>query len=845
MSLSTRAILLTICTILGLATCAPSLSAEPAPPTCCAGSECDTPNAAAPAEARQFHADTFTGFFSKLFDASDYPARWFCGNWTLETGWLHVLSDVAIFGAYFAIPLVLLYFLRQRPDLPFPKIVWLFAAFILACGFGHLVEAGIFWWPVYRFSGLIKAMTATVSWATVLVLIRMTPDLLKLPSMALLGQKLQTANERLDCALEAGGIGVWQWRDENDQFEADGRALQMHGIQATDNVSTLAEFLDLLHEDDREELRTATARCVSHGTNYSVNYRIPRANGTVRYIQSHGKVLSSDDGKTRKLVGVCIDQTELTEYHAAVKKLSLVASSTRHSVVITNQAGETEWVNNAFTQLTGYSAEEAIGRKPGSLLQGPETNQETIEIVRRALQKQEQVSAELLNYAKDGHSYWIALEIEPVFDQEGRLSNFIATQIDITDQVRRTEELIEAMETAESANHAKSQFLANMSHEIRTPLNGIMGFTDLLLYDIESTEADRREYLETVRSSGEHLLALINEILDLSKIESGQLLIEKFPCSPQQILTDVISVLRPKFEEKKIQIRRHWDSDIPTQVLTDAPRLKQLLLNIVGNAIKFTQTGEVRIVARLEAEATRSRLIFDVIDTGIGIPQGKLEMIFQPFSQADSSVTRRFGGTGLGLTISRNLAELLGGSLHAESVEGLGSKFTITVDAGNLTLSSEPKPAPPEDAPTAMIHETKLPSLSGVQALVVDDGEANRRFISVVLEHAGANITMAENGQEAVDSIAEHTSDIILLDMQMPVMDGYVAAELIRFQGFTGPIIAVTAHAMQGDREKCLAAGCSGYLSKPLSREELLRTVAYALHEQRLRDADAPHDIAF
>ncbi|UUO07061.1 ATP-binding protein [Blastopirellula sp. J2-11] len=845
MSLSTRVILLTICTILGFAPCVQFLSAETVPPTCCAGPECDTSNAAATAGAREFHADTFAGFFSKLFDTSDYPARWFCGSWTLETGWLHVISDAAIFGAYFAIPIVLLFFLRQRPDLPFPKIIWLFAAFIMACGFGHLVEAGIFWWPVYRFSGLIKAVTAAVSWATVLVLIRLMPELLKLPSMAMLGQKLQTANERLDCALEAGSIGVWHWHNEKEQFEADDRAMQMHGIQAADGVITLASFIDLLHKDDREELRSATACCVSQGKNYSVNYRIPLKNGTVRYIQSHGKLLTSDDGKTRKLVGVCIDQTELNEYHTAVKKLSLVASSTRHSVVITNQAGEIEWVNNAFTQLTGYSAEEVIGRKPGVLLQGPETNQETIEKVRRALQKQEQVSVELLNYAKDGDPYWIALEIEPVFDPEGRLSNYIATQIDITDQVRRTEELIEAMERAESANHAKSQFLANMSHEIRTPLNGIMGFTDLLLYDAESTEADRREYLETVRSSGDHLLALINEILDLSKIESGQLLIEKAPCSPQQILTDVISVLRPKFEEKKLQIRRHWDSDIPLQVLTDAPRLKQLLLNIVGNAIKFTQTGEVRIVSRLEAEASRSRLIFDVIDTGIGIPQDKLGMIFQPFSQADSSVTRRFGGTGLGLTISRNLAELLGGSLHAESVEGLGSKFTITIDAGNLTDQSDPKPAPREDVPAAIIQETRLPSLLGVQALVVDDGDANRRFISVVLERAGANIKIAENGEEAVESMAEHASDIVLLDMQMPVMDGYAAADLIRLQGFTGPIIAVTAHAMQGDREKCLAAGCSGYLSKPLSREELLNTIAYAFHEQRLRDAESPLDPIF
>ncbi|MCC9630335.1 response regulator [Blastopirellula sp. JC732] len=826
-----------ICLVLTFAACDASWSAEPELPNCCAGSNCDLAAGTGAAKSSEFQADTFSGFFSKLFDSSDYPARWYCGSWTLETGWLHVISDIGIFGAYFAIPIVLLYFLLRRPDLPFPKIIWLFAAFILACGFGHLVEAGIFWWPVYRFSGLIKAFTATISWVTVLVLIRLMPEVLKLPSMALLGQQLKNANQRLDSALEAGNIGVWQWDVEQDQFEADERARQMHGLQTGVGVDTLALFINLLHEEDREELNAAAERCVLHGANYSANYRVPLADGSTRYIQLHGKLVTNQQGRASKLIGVCIDQTELTEYHNAVEKLSLVASSTRHSVIITDRYGVIEWVNNAFTDLTGYGLEEAIGQKPGDLLQGPDTSQLAVGVIRRALHDYRQVSVELLNYAKDGRPYWIALEIKPVFDSENRLINFIATQVDITEQVKRTEELIDAMESAESANHAKSQFLANMSHEIRTPLNGIIGFTDLLMHDEKSTPQERREYLETVRASGQHLLTLINEILDLAKIESGQMSVERIPCSPQEILNEVISIMRPKVQEKGLRLTSRWVSKIPSQVVTNGPQLKQLLLNIVGNAVKFTSQGGIEIVARLQEHATGCQLALDVVDTGIGIPADKLEMIFLPFSQADSSVTRRFGGTGLGLAISKNLAELLGGSLSVASVEGEGSTFTILIDAGVSVYESNEATRLGDETALCRLTEGNLPSLQGVRALVVDDGEANRRFMSVVLDHAGAETWTAEHGKEAVRFAATQSPEVILLDMQMPVMDGYTAASLIRLQGFEGPIIAVTAHAMHGDREKCLEAGCSGYLSKPLGRDDLLRTVAYAVHEYRLQQA--------
>ncbi|NLX98752.1 MAG: response regulator [Rhodopirellula sp.] len=406
----------------------------------------------------------------------------------------------------------------------------------------------------------------------------------------------------------------------------------------------------------------------------------------------------------------------------------------------------------------------------------------------------------------------------------------------MAEQERR---LLEAQERAaieklcqatEAANRAKSEFLANMSHEIRTPLNAILGFTELLRQGADGgDEEERRDFLDTIHASGQHLLELINDILDLSKIESGRMEVESVACLPATIVRDVLSILRVRAEEKNIQLSCEIRDGVPSAVATDPVRLKQLLMNLLSNAIKFTSSGSVRIVVRPSGSERHPKLAFDVIDSGIGISPEKLDAIFDAFAQADTSVTRRFGGTGLGLAISRRIAEALGGSLTVQSEVGKGSVFTATIDAV-VCQSAGAASDHPQQA-QALQAATQQPEriLAGKRVLVVDDGPTNRKLIDLVLRRAGVEVVQSDNGMSAVELATADAFDLILMDMQMPIMDGYTAARTLREAGLRIPILALTSHAMRGDEEKCLEAGCSGYLSKPIQQDLLLRTLAAAL----------------
>jgi signal transduction histidine kinase/DNA-binding response OmpR family regulator len=378
---------------------------------------------------------------------------------------------------------------------------------------------------------------------------------------------------------------------------------------------------------------------------------------------------------------------------------------------------------------------------------------------------------------------------------------------------------------AEAASHAKSLFLANMSHEIRTPLNVILGYTDLLRSsDSAISSGERMEHLDAVSRSGNHLLAVINDILDLSKIEAGQMQYERVAFSPHQAILEVLSLMRVRATEKGLTLDARWLSRVPATIQTDPARVRQLLLNLVGNALKFTERGSVQVLARFRA--SEELLEFAVIDTGVGIAADKLHSIFAPFTQADVSVTRRFGGTGLGLSICRHIATALGGEISVESQPGQGSTFRVTIATGNMQ-GVPLLDHPPAEAVQAGVPTADSPTrLAGLQILVVDDAEPNRRLLKLLLTRAGATVETADNGLAALEKIRQRQFDVVLMDMQMPLLDGYSATRELRAEGNTTTIIALTAHALHGEDAKCRAAGCDGYLTKPVDRSLLIATLA-------------------
>ncbi|MBI5846107.1 MAG: response regulator [Deltaproteobacteria bacterium] len=386
---------------------------------------------------------------------------------------------------------------------------------------------------------------------------------------------------------------------------------------------------------------------------------------------------------------------------------------------------------------------------------------------------------------------------------------------------------------AEVANEAKTSFLAGMSHEIRTPLTSIVGFAELLQDPL--TDEERSEYIETIRKSGEHLLSLVNDILDLSKIEAGKIEIEMLEASPVQVVNGVVSMMQAAAEKKDLEFGVTFLGLIPEKIRTDPTRLRQILINLVGNAIKFTSDGKVFLTVRMRPgpDANRAYMEFAVTDTGIGMNRAELEKAFNKFEQADASTVRRFGGTGLGLNISRKLARMMGGDITGESQKNVGSTFALVLDVGpplELSLSRVEEDRLNDIADEAQAEETRPEILSG-RVLLAEDGPDNRRLLSLFLKRAGIIPDFAENGREAYEKALSAAQmgkayDVILMDMQMPEMDGYEATRLLRENGYTKPIIALTAHATVLDKNRCLEAGCDDYIAKPVNRERLLAIVS-------------------
>lgn len=557
---------------------------------------------------------------------------------------------------------------------------------------------------------------------------------------------------------------------------------------------------------------------------------------------------------------------ELYQINGDLKKNARLLEETvvnAHDAVVITTADlingpEIIYVNKAFTRMTGYEEHEALGKTP-RMLQGPDTDRDVLGRLKRNLSNGRPFKGELLNYTKDGDPYWLEISIVPIKDDTGTVTHFTAIERNITERKNHEGELriekekaekeiaerrriesqvqeytdklellrfdaIEAQKKAEAASQAKSEFLANMSHELRTPMNGIIGMSEMLL---DSTlDFEQRENAETLHSSSENLLSILNDILDISKIEAGELAVENVAFDLETAIRQVVQLFVPITTDKGIELKIDKDDDVPCLISADLGRIQQILRNLINNAIKFTDEGSITVRLKTTSCSTSPTLYLAVEDTGIGIPKDKLDKVFEKFTQADASVTRKFGGTGLGLTISKQLVELMDGEIGVDSYESHGSTFWFKIPliipndntkAVNLYDEND------DEAGTDISPEISI--------LAVDDHPVNQVFIQKVLKKLGfKNIDLADNGEQALDYINNNTYDIVLMDCQMPVIDGYQATKLLREKEANEnqhlPVIALTANAMVGDKEKCIKAGMDDYLSKPVRPEKLKKIMA-------------------
>lgn len=587
--------------------------------------------------------------------------------------------------------------------------------------------------------------------------------------------------------------------------------------------SKRSEELDLLRRssllEEVEPLRTE--RLHRNGTHVEVLLKV------APLVDADGKLL----GISTIAKDLTAESRAAMELFESEQRFRMLADNMSQFAWMANPEGEVYWYNKRWYDYTGTTIESVQGWG-WKQVHHPDHVDRVVQSIQRSWDTGEPWEETFPIRSKDGHYRWFLSRALPIRDANGNITHWFGSNTDITELIENEEKLEMARITAETATKARGEFLANMSHEIRTPMTAILGHTEILADHI--TNPDDLQSVETIQRNGKFLLQIINDILDLSKIDSGKFEIEQIAVSPSEILHEIRSLLDVRAAEKQIAFQVHLDGCIPNTIQTDPIRLRQILVNLVGNAIKFTDNGKVDLYCRYDRN--RNAMVFRIVDTGIGIDADVLPNLFQPFVQADASSTRAFEGTGLGLAISKRLAEMLGGTILVESQRGVGSVFSLEIDCGQIGQE-------PWIDQIMPIHSdgksTKLAKVQGL-VLVVDDRRDIRYLAQTFLEKAGARVVLATNGEEAIEMLtsepllSQAPVDAVLMDMQMPVMDGYTAAKKLREWGFSKPIIALTANAMKDDRDKCLASGCDDYATKPLDGSTLVHLVASYIHKYQM-----------
>ncbi|MBS0198217.1 MAG: CHASE domain-containing protein [Planctomycetes bacterium] len=663
-------------------------------------------------------------------------------------------------------------------------------------------------------------------------------------------EQMRRVTERFDRAVSGSSDALWEYTPSTEEVWYSDRFIEMLGESSQNFPATAASWRDRLHPDDKSRVLAALRDHLVAGAPYDVEYRLRCASGEYRWFRTRGNSERDANGRALVTAGSLCDTTDRKQMEA---QMAAAAAALEEAQAIARSGS---WSYDLATRKVTWSKQiyRLFGRREadgppdfaGMLSDYSEQSAMVLdEAVRAAASKGTHYSLVMRTAGKAPDVRYVRGEGRARFDAAGRIVALFGTVTDVTTEVEREMALQEARAVAEAANRAKSEFLANMSHEIRTPMTAILGFADLLADDGDVMKAPqrRREAITTIKRNGQHLLEIINDILDISKIEAGKMTVESIATDPAQIVEDVISLMRVRAEAKGIRLEHTYTSKLPRSFRCDPVRLKQVLVNLVGNAIKFTEVGGVTIrVGSERVDTGHTQVRFDVADTGVGMSDEQAARLFRPFSQADETMARRFGGTGLGLTIARRLTAMLGGDITVKSEQGRGSVFTATIAVdedsareSNLWVPEARGDRPASVAGLEQTEEGGAKPLQGARLLLAEDGPDNQRLLAFHLRKAGAVVTIVENGRKAIEALTiggdiespvrdPAPFDLILMDMQMPEMDGYAATSRLRALNCRVPVIALTAHAMAGDREKCVGAGCDDYATKPIDRKVLIDT---------------------
>jgi PAS domain S-box-containing protein len=674
--------------------------------------------------------------------------------------------------------------------------------------------------------------------------------------------------DHLESALRGSGDGLWDWNVRTNEAWFSTSFWNLVGIapDAPTPPGAITSFVARLHDEDRAAFDQAVAAVFDGGAELDFTHRLITESGVYRWFRALARAEWDANGAVVRLAGSLRDVTErvaaeqrsreaLERAEAALREVAALRKALdEHALLsITDAQGRIVDVNSGFCHISGYTREELLG-KDHRLIGSRMHPREFWAEVWRVIATGAPWRGEVCNRHKDGSLYWVDTTIVPSLDADGRIERYVALRFDVTAKKAAEAQLLSARAEAQAASASKSEFLANMSHEIRTPMTAILGYTELIASEHECGREQRLEYVETIQRNGEHLMAIVNDILDISKIEAGKMNIETVATPLVALVHDVLALMDVKARAKGLALEARFATRVPETITTDPVRLRQILVNLVGNAVKFTEVGSVTLV--VACDAARECVRFDVIDTGIGLTPAQQSKLFGAFVQADSSTTRKFGGTGLGLRISKRLAQMLGGDIAIASAPGRGSTFSATVATGPLATATFVEqsaqafasPSAPRAALPARANPGDEHALAGLRVLLAEDGPDNQRLISLHLKKCGAAVTIVENGRQAIAALtADGTEtgplrypapfDLLLTDMLMPEMDGYTATQLLRNKGCHLPIIALTANAMSGDMERCLAVGCDAYTTKPIDRTRLIDVTRAAFASARLRVA--------